>query len=364
MFQVFGRYLLREAFQAWLLVTFVLLFILMSNQFAQVLGDAAADRLPKETVFQVIGLSSFQFLTILIPAGLFIACMTALARLYRDNEMAAIMACGVGPCFLYRPLFVLALLLSGLVGWLSLEIAPRSIARIAAITEEAQRQADLATLEAGRFITPSGGDMALYAERVGEDGLLSNIFLQRQIDGRLEVIVADRGERVERGDGVAESFVLYDGRRYEGRPGGMSFTIMDFVEHGIPLPEEPSEPGERAIEAIPTAELLDSSELGARAELQWRVSVPLSLFVLTLLAVPLSRSDPRQGRYAKVAIGVLVYIVYNNMLGAARVWFEGGQLPEWLGLWWVHVVVIAIALVLLSRQTGWWVRTGPVAVRA
>ena len=75
----------------------MLLLILMTNQFAQVLGDAASNLLPKEAVFLVMGLTSVQYLTILIPIGLFLAIMLSLGRLYRDSEMAALMACGIGP---------------------------------------------------------------------------------------------------------------------------------------------------------------------------------------------------------------------------------------------------------------------------
>ena len=87
--------------------------------------------------------------------------------------------------------------------------------------------------------------------------------------------------------------------------------------------------------------------------MQWRLSVPLALLVLTFLAVPLSRSAPRQGRYGGVAAGVLVYIIYVDMLGAAKVWVEQGQSPEYLGLWWVHVIFIAAGAILLARQFGY-----------
>ena len=115
---ILNRYILRETAQAWFVVTLVLLLILVTNQFAQVLGDAAASKLPKQAIMLVMGLTSLQYLTILIPVAFFLAIMIALGRLYRDSEMAAIMACGIGPTGLYRPLALFALLLS-CVGWLA-----------------------------------------------------------------------------------------------------------------------------------------------------------------------------------------------------------------------------------------------------
>jgi lipopolysaccharide export system permease protein len=99
--------------------------------------------------------------------------------------------------------------------------------------------------------------------------------------------------------------------------------------------------------------LLRSTSLEDRAELQWRVSLPLSLFVLGLLAVPLSRSSPREGRYARLAVALFIYIIYANMTSIARLWLERGLVADWLGMWWVHAVVVAIALLLLARDDGW-----------
>src|SRR5690606_25925587 len=91
------------------------------------------------------------------------------------------------------------------------------------------------------------------------------------------------------------------------------------------------------------------------AELQWRISSPLSLLVLAVLAVPLSRSSPREGRYSRVGLGLLIYIIYANSLSIARVWLERGYVPEWIGLWWVHAIAGLVGLALLARESGWLV---------
>ena len=49
--------------------------------------------------------------------------------------------------------------------------------------------------------------------------------------------------------------------------------------------------------------------------------------VLTLVAVPLSRLRPRQGRYARVGFAIVVYFVYSNLLSASKVWVEKGNIP-------------------------------------
>jgi lipopolysaccharide export system permease protein len=72
--------------------------------------------------------------------------------------------------------------------------------------------------------------------------------------------------------------------------------------------------------------------------------------ILTLLAVPLSRLRPRQGRYARVGFAIVAYIIYANLLSAAKVWVEKGQLPPAIGVWWVHILALAFGLYLIYRE--------------
>ncbi len=350
--KILNRYVLRESAQTWAAVTAVLLFILLSNQFARVLGDAAKDKLPRDAVFSVIGLTALQYLTILIPFGLFLAIMLAMARLYRDSEMPAMMACRLGPASLYRPVMVLAVPLAAIVGWLSLDLGPQALREVQRIAAAAERRVDLSAIEPGRFTSAGDGDAVIYAERVAADGSLSNVFLQRRVGGALEVVLAEKGRQRPSADPGVRYIVLENGRRYEGRPGESQFRIVEFAEHGIPYTVPAPQDPDFKPEARSTAELVRAADLESAAELQWRISVPVSALILSLLAVPLSRSRPRQGRYGKMVAGILIYFIYFNLLGAARVWVEQGELAPAIGLWWVHLLILALALVLLGVQNG------------
>jgi len=352
MFRILDRYIFREIAQSWLAVTLVLLAILLTNQFARVLGDVAKDKLPKDAIFQIIGLTALQYMTILVPIALFLAVMLALGRLYRDSEMPAMMACRVGPADVYRPLTWLLVPLALAVGWLATEIGPMALTEIERIGVEARRQADLASIEPGRFMGTGRDGAVVYAESVGGPGVLENVFLQRQDDQKVEVVTAERGEQVESDDPNMRYFVLRNGRRYEGIPGTTEFRVMEFAEHGIPyrLPnvEEPDlEP-----RAMRTADLFRSADAYELAELHWRFGIPIATLVLAVIAVPLARSQPRQGRYGRLAIGLLVFIIYFNLLSAGKAWLEHGIVPPSVGLWWAHGLMLAIALLLLAVQNG------------
>jgi lipopolysaccharide export system permease protein len=348
-----SRYVLRETIGAWVVVTLVLFVILMGSQFAQILGQAAANELPKDAVFAILGLTALTYLTLLTPIGLFLAVMLALARLNRDSEMAALSACGVGPVSLLRPIGLLTILLSAGLAWLALVQTPGASRRIEQIRFQAQESLDLGVLEAGKFTTPDSGKTILYARDVAGDEI-RDVFLQRQDGDRVTVILAERGERIEDRQTGKLSFVLYNGRRYEGIPGQRNFRVVKFAEHGIPIRLGAGEEFVEPAASKSTRALMRSSDPTDQAEFQWRISSPVSLFVLVLLAVPLSRSRPREGRYARLGLGLLIYIIYVNLLSIGQVWIESNLVPTWLGLWWVHALMALIGLWVLGREAGWF----------
>ena len=351
--RILDRYIFREIANSWAAVTLVLLLILLTNQFARVLGDVAKGKLPKGAAFDVIGLSAVQYLTILVPIGLFLAIMLALGRLYRDSELPAMMACRVGPMGIYRPLAWLMLPLAGLVAWMAIVGGPQALTAVDRIGAEARREADLASIEPGKF-TSVGAGAVVYGNRVTAEGRMEGVFMQRiKDDGVVEVVISRVGEMVSSDDPDTRMLVLTDGRRYEGIPGTTEFRVVEFAEHGVPYRLPSLEAPDLQPRAMAFVDLLRSSDPEHVAEMQWRLGVPISTLVLAFLAVPLSKSRPRAGRYGRIAIGLLVFIIYLNLLSAAKAWIEQATISPVLGLWWVHGVFLLFAVGLLAVQNGW-----------
>ena len=343
------RYLLREVTWTFIAVTGVLLVVLMSNQFARVLGQAAQNDFPGGIVFTLIGLTTMQQLTVIVPIGLFLGIVLALGRLYHESEMTAMTACGVGPLQVYRPLALLAIVVALLLGVLSYRFVPYAWQKATDLRIAAIRAAQFGALEPGRFRSLAGGDAVFYAERVDKSGELYNVFVQRNEGDVIEVALAERA--VQRGAGQPEQiFILYNGRRYEGIPGQPNWRIVEFREHGIPVRLPSTKVARSKEEVKPTAALLGSSNPGERAELAWRTAVPVMALVLTVLAVPVAKLRPRQGRFARVGLAVLVYFLYSNLLAAVRVWIQKDTPAGQLGLWWVHLVPLGIAAFLIWQE--------------
>jgi lipopolysaccharide export system permease protein len=158
--------------------------------------------------------------------------------------------------------------------------------------------------------------------------------------------------------------VLHDGERVEGVPGQADFRRIRFVEHGIPVVVPEPGAGRDKPERKPTSALIGSAALRDIAELQRRISLPIMVLVLALVAVPLAALRPREGRYARVAIAILLYFVYSNLIAAAHIWIEKGRIAPIVGDRWVHLLVVAAGLVLLHRQSPLNVWRTPARSRA
>jgi len=347
------RYVLREVVQTWLAVTGVLVAILVSNQLSRVLGRAAGDEYGRHVVLDLIALGAIMNLSVIVPVGLLLSIVLSLGRLYHDSEMAALQACGFAPARLFAPLFCFAVVIALGLGWLAFFQVPRADQQAQLLRQSAVKEAQFGQLDAGRFrsFVSGGGDGVFYAERVDREGLLHNVFVRRESEGRIEVALAATATYSRAEPNGTHFVTLFDGRRYEGVPGRSDFRVIEFREHGIPIIEPAETVGStQDPDTKPTRELIGSNAASDIAQLQFRASGPIMALVLTLVAVPLSRLRPRQGRYARVGFAIVVYFVYSNLLSAAKVWVEKGELPPAIGVWWVHIAILAHGVYLVFRE--------------
>jgi lipopolysaccharide export system permease protein len=343
------RYVLREVVQTWLAVTGVLVAILVSNQLSRVLGQAADNQYGRHVVFDLVALGAVMNLAVIVPVGLLLAVVLTLGRMYHDSEMAALQACGFPSARLLPPLFCFATVIALGLAWLSFVQVPLADQSVQLIRQSAYKEAQFGQLDAGRFRSFSGGDAVFYAERVDKAGVLHDVFVRRETEGRIEVALADTAT-YSKGSASTHFVTLFNGRRYEGVPGQSDFRVIQFKEHGIPIATPADVVGPQDPDTKPTRALWGTHDPSDIAQLQSRASSPLMALILTLVAVPLSRLRPRQGRYARVGFAIIVYFVYSNLLSAAKVWVEKGELPPLIGVWWVHLAILALGLYLVLRE--------------
>lgn len=356
MLRIIDRYLLREMAFTFFASTVVLLVVTLGGTVSDVLSKVLRGRLPGNVVFEILGLRTLDALTILVPLAVFLGVLLAYGRLWRDNEMAVLQGSGMPLSDLLRPLAWLAVPVVVVVGLISFWLAPAAVRLSHSLVDEANRSLVVAGLEPGRFVQLPGRGGVIYVGGMDESGArFERMFVQTERadgeDTRIDVITAERGALRRESDGEGRFLALSDGFRVEGRIGYDDFRLLRFKNNDIALADsDPDSTPEALKRAAPLPELLASKEPLQRAEIHWRLAAPLSALILVVLAVPLSRTRPRETRYAGILVALLCYLIYLGWLGMGRSLIEQGKIPMGLGLWWVHLPAAAVALWLLWRS--------------
>lgn len=334
-------------------VALVLLLIAVSGQLASLFSKVVEGVLTVDTVISMLWLKIVVTLVFIAPLSLYLGILLAFSRLYQDSEMVVLAACGMGKFRVLRAVIGMAFFIAILQGLLTLVIAPWAEVRTQEIYAKVEAQSDVKGIIPGRFKELQDGGGVLYVEEADEEKTkIRNLFVRQLMGKKLTVLSSESGRQYVDPETGDRFIVLLNGSRYEGQPGDNGYAIIKYEEHGVKVKNRDAAVIRYKHKSTPTTDLFHSSKTSDTAELQSRISSVILCIVLTLLAVPLSRTSPRQGRYAKLAIALLLYIIYTNLLNVARAWLTKGEISPILGLWWVHVIMIAIGLIMMFKQTG------------
>lgn len=351
------RYISRELLSVTTAVCVVLLLVLISGRFVKYLANALSGEMDPEVIFAVIGYRIPGFLELTLPLAFFLAVLLTFGRLYVENEMSILKACGFSERKLLSFTLIVATFLSFIVGFLSLYVTPVGIKKAETIFTIQEQKSELDRVTEKTFYSLRGGKGITWVNSISEDRELENVFMAATIEatetseGSLVLVVADSGRQTKASRDSDERYLtLEKGYRVEGIPGRYDYQITYFDEYGTRLapPEELSE--DTATDAMTTQALINSSKVEHQVALQWRFSIPVMMFIVTLLAVPLSRINPRSGRFARILPAVLLYFSYLVSLNTLRGAIEGGSLPVGMTLIPVHLVFLLLALVLIFSE--------------
>ena len=353
------RYLIKEILITFLAVLLVLLLIFMGNFFGRYLSWAAEGFIASGIVMDLLLYRTLGALSVLLPFTLFIAVLIAFGRMYKDSEMTALSASGVQTSMILKPVFMMSLVFAVLVGGLSFVASPWTEDQSQRLVGQNATKAEFEGIAAGKFAQLKDNENSVfYTQKLGPDRKqMQNIFVQIREKDDLVVYLANKGYQTTDSKTGERYFILVDGYRYQLRPGDSALQLQQYRKSGFRIEEKSAAIKPRSIYQIPTLALYDMTSKEAIAELQWRIALPVSTFLLPLLAALLSQTSPRKGRFGKLFLAIIVFVLYNNALNISRNWIENQQLPAALGMWWVHCLLVFFIVFLYVRQSGWmWSR--------
>lgn len=357
---IIARYLTREILQTLVAITIILLLVFMCNTFVRYLGYVAHGKYASWVLIKIVLLQVPILFGLLLPLGLYLGILLSYGRMYADSEMTVLGACGFSARQLCKYTFVFALGVALLSAALSFWIQPIMTQRSRLTLELAASGSMLDTLVPGRFTSLHQGSRVFYVQKTSKSHhRLEQTFLAdrgnvsssdkelKQLRSKPWVILSAQSAHQEVHHNLAY-IVLNQGHLYKGIPGSGVFSIVTFDEYGSQLQSPSSLDIGHPADMMGTMYLIKHlHERDMRTELAWRTAAPISVLILTLIALPLSQLKPRQGRFAKLLPGAIIYIVYVNLLILGRGWMTAGQTPIWIGLWWIHSIFLMLGLLLL-----------------
>lgn len=349
---VLDRMIVSDIGKTLLAVLSVLLLIIVSHKLVRFLAKAVEGEISGQAIISLLSLNVVSMAVVLLPASLFLSVLMVLGRMHRDNEMAALAAGGVGLPQICRSVFVLVLPLALISAILSFQLQPWAAGKAQTIMTHEAKTVDVRGIAAGRFSEYSRGDIVFYVEKIDEAGNMDNVFIQNRQNSQLGIVSSESGYLRDDPESGGRFIVLQDGYRYQGVPGEAEYRITQFEEYAVRIGEAAEGAQKIKREAKPSGALWRSSDSQDLAELQRRVSLPIVLLILGFLAVPLSHVAPRGGVYGNLLVALLIYLIYENLMRISQSWIASAAIPGWLGLWWVHLLVLAVALGLMVRSLG------------
>ncbi|CAM3895382.1 Lipopolysaccharide export system permease protein LptF [Vibrio aerogenes CECT 7868] len=346
------RYLIRETLKSQLAIFFILFLVFLSQKFIRVLAEASDGEIPAGMIMSIVGLNMPAMGLLMLPLSLYIGILITFGRLYAESEITVMNATGIGNKFLVRAALYLALITASFAAFNALWLSPWSQDREAQLMETLAAENRVDLLQKGHFQRSPDGSSVIFIDDI-ENRKLHNVFVAQLTprDSILpSVMFSDSGDVKELSDG-RQIITMYNGTRYEGLPTQINYMITRFDEYDGLIGQRKVKNKGRDWEAQPTLDLVKNPDRRAKAELQWRISLVVCIPLLTMLVVPLSAVNPRQGRFAKMGPAILIYLAYFLAISAGKSAIEDGGIPAFVGLWPINAALLITALFVNSLDS-------------
>jgi lipopolysaccharide export system permease protein len=348
-------------------VFLVLVTIMVTTLVIRILGFAANGAVNPEDAVVLIALATLGYLAVLLTVSLFVATLIVLVRWYKDSEMIVWFASGLSITNLIRPILQFATPLIIIIALLALFVWPWANRESTLISQRFQQRDDVSMVSAGQFKESAKAERVFFIEELDVDkSEVKNIFVADSKNGKLSIAVSSTGF-IQNSEGGEKSIVLRNGRRYEGQPTQPDFRILEFEEYSTKIrSKETLAPAPRDREKTITELFTGTSPEVInpnRAELLWRIGLPLMALGLVLIAIPLAYVNPRLGNYTAMFYAVLIYLIYSNLLNLTQNFVSQGKISMFVGIWPIHVLAFLIAFALIRNRINpslkWWRRQLP-----
>ena len=349
-----ARYIMRNLVILFFAIMFIIGLVLFGNQFVLTVQESIERGIPIQELLPIVSFNMIRDIPMVLSLSLFLAIILTISQLYKNSEAIVMNSLGLGEkhfIVFIQPLVVVSF---AIIFFLTLYAVPWSKQQKNIMEAETKNASEFSFITEGQFEQFKQGDIVFYAsesktlDSVGEQNM-EEIFIYALDNEKSVIVLASAAIKFIDTESNSTYLRLKDGVRYQGIPNNENVNILNFDLYDLEIVSgelQKSVAIFTKIESKSTLDLIKAEGLYANAELQWRLSQPISVLFLSIMGVFLGKTSPRKGKGINLLIGVLIFMLYNNGLLVAKSAIERGQLDPIIGLWGIHLLVLILLILL------------------
>ena len=347
------RYLAKDVFLTLLALTIFMLLVFLGDAFLSALKHVANGRIPLGFITHLMIFEVPNLLWKALPLAFYLALLIVYGRLYADSEITVLQACGYGSGQLLKHSLLMASLVAMVVMIITLWLGPIILTKETELMKSSDVRMLIKTTAPERFRAVQDGYLVVYTESINiAHTMAGRTFVARRDDKtdnpQWSILWVDNAYAKMDKESSNDFIVLDNGILYQGIPGKADYRVHEFEHYQSRLP--PIEKGNirNDIRMIETVNLLPfyHSDRIKTAELNWRLSMPLLVFTLTLIAVPFSRTNPGSGSYSRLLPAILIFIIYVHLLCCIHTSIVWEHTTPKMNIWGLHSIFVTFGLFL------------------
>lgn len=358
------RYIIREVLPPCAIALLVFTFILIIPFIIELAEQMIAKGVPWPTLLRLMVTLLPSALALTIPMALLIGILVAFGRLSADREIVVLLACGISPYRLLRPLAVLAVAAWAACSWVMLRAMPDANQAFREMT--LQIVADRAEGEVRpRVFFEDFPGLVLYVRDIPQTGGWQQVLAADTKDPSQPVLfLAETGRMLVDREARTIQMVLEHGARHTtSAQHPEQYEVLRFERMVVSLDPESVFPrtgparGEREMsipelqERIRELEAAGQSPHNPIMEIHKKFSIPVACFVFALLGLALGVSHRKDGKLASFVLGIGVIFIYYVIMFTAQAMTKGKLVPAWLSMWLPNIVLGVAGVWLLVSRT-------------
>jgi len=357
---IISRYLLTNLIVFFFAITFVIGLIVFGNQFVLTVQESISFGIPIKELMPLVGFNMLRDIPIILTLSLFLSIIITISQLYKNSEAVVMNSIGLGDrsfMNLIKPIVFFTFII---IFYLTIFAVPWAKQQKSYTEDETVNASEFSFITEGKFESFKNGEIVFYAseskvnDSVGEQNM-EEIFIYALADEKPVIVLASEAKKYTNAKNNSIYLRLKNGTRYEGLPSNENINILNFEMYDLEIVSgdiQKSISSFSEIEEKNTIELLREGGPKANAEIQWRISQPISLLILSIFGIFLGKTSPRTGKGVNLIIGVVIFMLYNNALLVAKNAIENGQLSPLIGMWSIHLLLLLILIIFYQFREG------------